>query len=243
MTAVATTVAVSRGRPEVPLQVITPADVRASVRRAKKSLEAAAAEIVWQIEREAWRTLGYPSWTAMREAEYGGAAFMVPSKSRPEIVARIRASGLTQQEIADTAGVGVGTVNRDLAASDFPNGNSGSQVTNSRGQQRPTTYARTAPDDDVIDAEIVEDDEHPGGNENWHTDYANGVRNDMEVRSRHVIEYLDALAKHLPDDNVHPGAVQHMQEALLDQKWRIDAAFKAALLVTKTEGRNNRPTA
>ena len=94
-----------RPRPEVPLQVITPADVQASIRRAKKSLESAAKEIVWQIEMEAWRTLGYTSWSAMREAEYGGAAFMVPSKSRPEIVARIRAAGLTQQEIAATAGV------------------------------------------------------------------------------------------------------------------------------------------
>lgn len=46
-------------RPEVPLQVITSSDVRASIRRAKKSLEDAAKEIVWQIEMEAWRTLGY----------------------------------------------------------------------------------------------------------------------------------------------------------------------------------------
>ena len=68
-------------RPEVPLQVITPADTRASIRRAKRSLEKAAEEILWQIEMEGWRTLGYSSWQAMREAEYGGAAFMVPSKT------------------------------------------------------------------------------------------------------------------------------------------------------------------
>lgn len=142
-----------RPRPEVPLQVITPADVRASIRRAKKSLEEAAAEIVWQIEREAWRTLGYSSWTAMREAEYGGAAFMVPSKSRPEIVARIRAAGLTQQEVAATAGVAKATVQNDLKA------NSGLEpptITNSRGQQRPAAYTRTEPD--VIDAEIVDEE-------------------------------------------------------------------------------------
>lgn len=143
---------------EIPLRVITPDQVRASIGRAKRSLERAAEEIVWQIEMEAWRTLGYSSWTAMRESEYGGAAFMVPAKSRPELVARIRAKGLTQQEIADTAGVGVGTVNRDLSAADFPSGNSDSPITNSRGQQRPATYSRTEPDD-VIDAEIVEDDE------------------------------------------------------------------------------------
>lgn len=128
-------------RPQVPLQVITPADVRASVRRAKASLEKAAEEIVWQIEREAWVTLGYSSWTAMREAEYGEAAFMVPSKQRPELVERMRRSGLTQQEIAETAGVSLPTVKRDL------NGSSDSlsdvSITNARGQQRPATYTRT----------------------------------------------------------------------------------------------------
>lgn len=70
-------------RPEVPLQIITPAYVHASIRRAKASLEKAASEITWQIEMEGYRTLGYSSWGAMREAEYGGAAFMVPSKTHP----------------------------------------------------------------------------------------------------------------------------------------------------------------
>ncbi|MGE9806930.1 hypothetical protein [Janibacter sp. G1551] len=100
-------------RPEVPLQTITPDDVRASVERAKGGLSIAAEEIVWQIEREAWVTLGYKSWDAMREAEYGGAAFMVPPKNRPELVARMRAAGLTQREVADTAGVTAQTIYND----------------------------------------------------------------------------------------------------------------------------------
>lgn len=139
--------------PSIPLQVIFPADVRASISRAKRNLEKAAEEIVWQIEMEGWRTLGYSSWGAMREAEYGGAAFLVPSKNRPELVARMRAKGLTQQEIADTAGV-----SRPTVASDLLNADSDIEtVTNSRGQQRPANYARTEPD--VIDAEVIEDDE------------------------------------------------------------------------------------
>lgn len=146
-------------RPEVPLQVITPADVRASIARARRSLERAAEEIVWQIEMEAWRTLGYSSWGAMREAEYGGAAFMVPAKNRPELVSRMRAKGLTQQEIADTAGVTDATVRRDLASQPQPTNVGSGSITNSRGQQRPATYTRTEREDDVIDAEIVEDGE------------------------------------------------------------------------------------
>lgn len=125
-------------RPSLPIRLITPADVRASISRARRSLERAAEEIVWQIEMEAWRTLGYPSWSAMREAEYGGAAFMVPAKNRPELVARIHEAGLSKREAARTAGVDEGTVRNDLR------GLAGAE--------------NSAPDDDVIDAEIVDDE-------------------------------------------------------------------------------------
>lgn len=129
-------------RPEVPLQVITPNDVRESVRRARKSLVDAANEVVWQIEMEAWRTLGYSSWTAMREAEYGGVAFMVPSKDRPELVARIRAKGITQREAAATTGVTEQTIYND-----------------ERKARDPKYLGRHQAEGDVIDAEVIEDDE------------------------------------------------------------------------------------
>lgn len=129
-------------RPEVPLQVITPNDVRESVRRARRSLVDAANEVVWQIEMEAWRTLGYSSWTAMREAEYGGVAFMVPSKDRPELVARIRAKGITQREVAATTGVTEQTIYND-----------------ERKARDPKYLGRHQAEGDVIDAEVIEDDE------------------------------------------------------------------------------------
>ncbi len=142
------------GRAEVvsvPLRIITPGDVRASIKRAKRSLEKAAEEIVWQVEMEAWKTLGYTSWSVMREAEYGGAAFMVPARQRPELVARMRATGLTQQDIADTAGVSRTTVVADLNAdSDIE---PPATITNSRGQQRPATYTPDKEKADPVAAE------------------------------------------------------------------------------------------
>lgn len=140
---------------EIPLQLITPDLVRSSIKRARRSLEAAAEEIIWQIEMEAWRTLGYPSWTAMREAEYGGAAFMVPSKNRPELVARIKAvevgrtargtpKHLTNQEIAETVGVSERQVRDDL----HDNNKSG----------KTAEFVPPAATE-VIDAEIIEDPE------------------------------------------------------------------------------------
>lgn len=125
-------------------------EVRDSIDSAKASLEAAAEQIVWQIEHRAWTVLGYSDWNEMREAEYGGAAFMVPRAERPELLARMRRSGLTNVEIADTAGVSEATVRNDL------NRNSANEpvptITNARGQQRPTTYSKPAPAtaDDVI---------------------------------------------------------------------------------------------
>lgn len=117
-------------------------EVKDSISKAKASLEAAAEQIVWQIERQAWSVLGYSGWNEMREAEYGGAAFMVPRAERPELVARMRASGLTQQEIADTAGVNIATVSRDLAnASSDCDRPVPLTIVNTRGQSRPTSYA------------------------------------------------------------------------------------------------------
>lgn len=141
-------------RPEIPLQVITPDDVRASIQRAKSSLERAAAEVIWQVERQAWRTLGYSSWGAMLKAEYGGVAVMLPSSVRPEVVAQMKAievgktvrggpKRLTDQEIGDTFGVSRSRVQDDLH---------GNNKKSSSGQN-------VGADDDVIDAEIVDDDQ------------------------------------------------------------------------------------
>lgn len=123
-------------------------EVKDSIAKAKASLEAAAEQIVWQIENQAWIVLGYSGWNEMREAEYGGAAFMVPRAERPELVARMRHSGLTNVEIASTAGIDERTVRRDLAES--ANADSGCDlpatvITNARGQQRPTTYNKPKP--------------------------------------------------------------------------------------------------
>ena len=139
--------------PEVPLQIITPELVRKSIKRARKSLEDAAKEIIWQIEREAWVTLGYSSWGAMREHEYGGAAFVVPGKNRPEIVERIKAieigrtargnaKHLTNKEIAMTVGISETQVREDL-----------------HGYKNVEKDAFVESHDDIIDAEIVEEDE------------------------------------------------------------------------------------
>lgn len=111
----------------------------------KTHLEQAAEQVVWQIENQAWLVLGHKSWDEMRDAEYKGAAVMVPRADRPEIVARMRSHGLSQKQIGDTLGVSQRTISGDL------NSNIANEatITNSRGQSRPTSYkAKPEPDRD-----------------------------------------------------------------------------------------------
>lgn len=110
--------------------------VRESIDRAKASLEIAAEQIIWQIENRAWEVLGHESWDAMREAEYGGAAFMVPRAERPELLARMRRSGLTYREIGATAGVSDETARSETK--DLVSG----PIANVRGQRRPASYTK-----------------------------------------------------------------------------------------------------
>lgn len=62
-----------------------------------------------------------------------------PVSNEESLVARIRAAGLTQKEIAETAGVSRPTVASDLASMPNPDIEAAGVITNSRGQQRPAT--------------------------------------------------------------------------------------------------------
>lgn len=113
-----------------------------SVAVAKSHGEKFFEQIVWQVENRAWEVLGYDSWDDMRLTEYGGLGVVAPAADRPELVSRLRKSGLTQKEIGGTLGVHESTASRHLAnaSSDGPE-----TIKNSRGQERPTSYTRTTP--------------------------------------------------------------------------------------------------
>ena len=115
---------------------MTTAEARTSVERAMSGLESAAAEIVAQIAGRAWVALGYDTWDVMREAEYGGAAVIVPRTVRSQLSARLASQGLSQQQIGDTLGVTHQTVSNDLR--DVANfGNVPGTRTDSLGREQP----------------------------------------------------------------------------------------------------------
>lgn len=77
------------------------------------------------------------------ELYYGGIAVIVPRADRPELVAKLSAEGLKQQQIADTLGVDQGTVSRDIMQTH--NTEQPATRTDSLGRERPTTYQRSEP--------------------------------------------------------------------------------------------------
>lgn len=115
-------------------------EVKQSITIARESGAKFFEQIVWQIENEAWSVLGYADWDEMRDAEYGEIGVVVPRADRPEIVSRLRRVGMKQKDIAETLGVSQPTVAADLnISSDIERP---VVVTNSRGQERPTSYAK-----------------------------------------------------------------------------------------------------
>ena len=122
---------------------ISEREVRESIAVARSHGEKFFEQIVWQVENEAWRVLGYASWDEMRLGEYDDMGVVAPRADRPELVARMRAKGLTQAQIAGTLGVDRKTVMADLSKSETDIEDSPPVITNARGQERPATYNRT----------------------------------------------------------------------------------------------------
>ncbi|MCW2496373.1 HTH domain-containing protein [Jatrophihabitans sp.] len=122
---------------------VTYSEARESVAMARESGATFFEQIVWQIEHQTWTVLGHADWDAMREAEYGDMGVVVPRADRPEIVTRMRKSGLTQQQIADTLGVHRETVGKDLASLSESDIEAPVVIMNARGQQRPASYTKT----------------------------------------------------------------------------------------------------
>lgn len=125
--------------------IITHGDVRDSIAVARSHGEKFFEQIVWQVENEVWTILGYASWDEMREAEYGDMGVVAPRSDRPELVSRLRRQGLTQREIGATLGVSQRQVSSDLNSRTSIE-DPAVTITNSRGQERPASYApRPAP--------------------------------------------------------------------------------------------------
>src|SRR5215468_2263776 len=145
-----------------PMNGVTYADVMASVEAAKRGLQTAATHVLWQIENRVWLVTGHTGWDEFRTAYYDGIAVILPTDDRKELVPKLVEAGMSQQQIADTLGVGQKTVSRDVShMTNVPEAR-----TDSLGRQQPTRKTRRlGVVAEATDEPEPKQEEEPRGNE------------------------------------------------------------------------------
>jgi hypothetical protein len=103
-------------------------------------------------EGQAHVALGYPSWTAYIADVLGAEPLRLDRDDRQELVGVLRSEGMSTRAIAAALDVDDKTVRNDLAGAEY---SAPETVTGTDGK----TYVPRAADDEVVDAEIVDDDE------------------------------------------------------------------------------------
>ena len=122
-------------------------EAKRRVDRVKSGVERIWDDLVVLYRERAWSVLGYESWDALCDAEFGGTRIALPRQQRQEVVCDLRGAGMSTRAIASAVGVGVGTVARDLEASvPFGTVDTPSAITGIDGRTRAATTSRpTAP--------------------------------------------------------------------------------------------------
>lgn len=120
-------------------------------------------KVAWERIAEAyagrvWISLGYDNWDDYINSEFGAAPLRVPRQERQEVVGSLREAGLSTRAIAAATGESVGTVH---AAGKCSNLNSSDRITGLDGKDRPASRPDPEPQDEIVDAEIVSDEQVP----------------------------------------------------------------------------------
>ena len=117
-------------------------DARRRVEQIRTAVEDIKGLIVDAYRARDWETLGYVTWDVYCREEFGGT-IAIPREERGDVVFTLRDAGLSTRAIGAAIGVDHVTVVNDLK--------SGGEYS------PPATGPTTAdPDDEVVDAEIVE---------------------------------------------------------------------------------------
>lgn len=116
-------------------------EARERVDRVKAAVTQAREDLVSLWRERAWLSLGYASWDELCDAEFG-VRMALPREERREVVADLRAEGMSTRAIGSALGIGNGTVHRDLAT--VPSGTvEPARISSLDGRERPAT--RPAP--------------------------------------------------------------------------------------------------
>lgn len=90
-------------------------EAKRRVDRVKSGVERIWDDLVVLYRERAWSVLGYQSWDALCDAEFGGTRIALPRQQRQEVVCDLRQGGMSTRAIASAVGVSHPTVMSDLA--------------------------------------------------------------------------------------------------------------------------------
>ena len=91
-------------------------EAKRRVDRVKSGVERIWDDLVVLYRERAWSVLGYQSWDALCDAEFGGTRIALPRQQRQEVVCDLREAGMSTRAIASAVGATHTTVQRDLDA-------------------------------------------------------------------------------------------------------------------------------
>ena len=91
------------------------ADARELTRQIRVGLEHSYTLIIAAWRGRAWRSMGYHSWDAYCQEEFGNLPMQPPREERQAVVLSLREAGMSVRAIASASGLGRGTVARELS--------------------------------------------------------------------------------------------------------------------------------
>jgi len=124
-------------------------EAKRRVDRVKSGVERIWDDLVVLYRERAWSVLGYGSWDALCDAEFGGTRIALPRQQRQEVVCDLRESGMSTRAIASAIGVNQSTITRDLASTDA--NASVESVLSLDGRTRTATPVRPTPEPQPIE--------------------------------------------------------------------------------------------
>lgn len=89
---------------------------RELVDKIRDAVSVAAGAITEAYRGRAWEALGYESWDALCDAEFGGVRVRIPREERRELVGQLRQEGMSTTAIGIALGISDETARRDASS-------------------------------------------------------------------------------------------------------------------------------
>lgn len=95
-------------------ETLTPDEAQILTGQIRQRLDEGFALAIVAYRRRAWVALGYPSWDAYCDTEFGALHIKLPREQRVTEVLQMREAGMSLRAISSVTGLGRGTVARDI---------------------------------------------------------------------------------------------------------------------------------